>query len=347
MTDVNAAVAEPSAATPAAVPAVTETPEQKHFATFQKRVQGLPPTETTPQTQGSAPADKPKEAITPETPAAEPGAAKTQEPVAKKDKPNAEERIRELAAEVKQLRERVRTREAAPEPTPIAKPAEKAPEPPKRPSLLTWMGTEEEFETAQDAYEAHFKQQTLKEVEQQQAIQRANAAFAKDVAAAKERYPEFETVANAASETLQTAPNDIKAWLNRSPFAMDLIYTIGGTEESLSDFMTTAKADPLAAMRKLAFMEIEIANALNKPKGDKPAGEAAVERGPDGKFVAAKATEPATAAAPANPKPSAPKPPSEVGGRGVAPEDDRAAAARAGDFRAFKAGESRRLAASR
>lgn len=326
MTDANI-VAEPSAATFNGNDQNTWSPEQReHWNQTGKAPEP-------PKAAESAPADPPKEAKSEGKPksAAEPEAAPKQEP---NRKPNAEERIAELISDRKRLEERLRKLESQPAAKPETKEPVKA-EPPKRPNPFTFKGTPEELDKAMDEYEAaRDEYRDQKFAEKQQANVRTQQFIAK-VEDARARYgqEQFDATIESASKAIaeQAAPT-VKEYLQRSDLFADLLYVIGGTEKSLNDFLGSAKNDPITAIRKLAFMEIEIGKELSKGKSDDKKDDAKPE--PEKK-----------AEAPAKPEPRAPKPPSEVGGRGTAPTDEAAEAARSGDYRKFEAEQDRRMQA--
>jgi hypothetical protein len=94
----------------------------------------------------------------------------------------------------------------------------------------------------------------------------------------------------------------------------------------MADLIQTAKTNPALAIRKIVLTEHLIQQEL-----DKAAKVAKVEtKAPDSEKTAPE------------PKPRAPKPPAEVGGRGAASEDAAVSAARNGNFAAFEAEMSRK-----
>lgn len=156
---------------------------------------------------------------------------------------------------------------------------------------------------------------------------------------AKQRYPEAEPVINRTATTLNTdaeIPQIIKAVIANSKVMVDLLYVLGGDEAKFQDFVKLTKTNPHEALEQVyeaqRLVKVELAG---KAKAD-PTKEAA--RDDKGKFVKAEIPE--------TPTPRAPKPPSEIGGKGSAPEDVQLTAAAANDFRAFEAEENRRKFAS-
>jgi len=312
MTDVNT-VAEPSAAT--ATPTQYDGWDEHGTPIVTK------PAEP-PKKQDSAPADAPKEANS-EKHAAESETAKSQE---KKGKKNAEERIAELVAENKILREeRERERSRAQEPKPAPKVEAKAPEAPKRPNPYSWTGTQEEFDAAMDKYEEWRDAQSLRKAEQLLADREAGRKLQAQIEAVKQKYPDAEDKIKATMEAMVDVqlPGVIRSMLDDSEVLPDLIYVLSD-ETTRNNLIETSKTNPGKAIRVLAQMEADIQAKAKAPVAEKKEAK----------------EEP-----PAEPKPRAPKPPAEVGGRGTAPEDAAREAARTGDFRSFEAEMNRRMRA--
>jgi len=107
--------------------------------------------------------------------------------------------------------------------------------------------------------------------------------------------------------------------LNDSEVLPDLLYTLGSDPKELASFLNLAKTAPGKALRYIALTESLIREELES---------------------GTKETKP-----PAKPITSAPKPPAEVGGRASTPGDQLEAAAKANDFRSFKAESNRRALA--
>jgi hypothetical protein len=322
-------VAEPSAA----------APEKVQYTGWDEH--GTPIVEKSPEPpkkQDSAPAPATEKKSEPEPEgksAAEPGAATKQE---SKGKQNAEERIAELISDRKRLEERLRKLESQPASKAEAAEEVKAVEPPKRPNPYTFKGTPEEFDKAMDDYETARDEYQQSKFNERQLVNARNQVFVSKVQEARERYgqEQFDTTIEAASKAIaEQALPTVKEYLQRSEMFADLLYVIGGTEKSLDDFLGSAKSDAFAAIRKLAYLEIEIGKELAKGKENKSAKSDDNSDDPNKKPAEKKET-------PAEPKPRAPKPPSEVGGRGIGAPDEEMAAARAGDFAAFEAEQKRR-----
>jgi hypothetical protein len=308
MIDVNNS-AEPSAAAVAdgwdesGTPIVTKKPEP-------------------PKKEEPAASDPPK-AAKPEEKHAEPGAAK-QEPKPKA-KPSAEERISQLTAERKaaedratDLDRRLKELEAKAAPKVESKPKE----PLKRPNPFTWKGTPEEYEAAMDQYEKQRDSEAVTRTRQEQAQSETRKAMNEMLNQATAKHPDAkEKIIAATTEVMsEKTPFYIKAFINDSEVLGELLYTLSDST-TLNNLLDTAKTNPGKALRVLRDMELDVQKALSKP-------EVKAEAKPEEKT-------PET-------KPRAPKPPSEVGGRGAATEDAATAAARDGNFSAFDAEQKRR-----
>lgn len=349
MPDDKTPAVEPSAAAPTNVASLSSATK----AAWNRGETANGPIKETP----AAP-DPPKEATSEADPAeiaAEPDTApKPQEKVQDKpqDKPqpqprrkqSAEERIAELVAENKRLKA---AGERSPDPAP--KPAARAEaepvkpvEAPKRPSPFKWTGTQEEYDAAMDKYDAHQRQQAAHEALTMHAQQQAATDLKTKLDDARARYSDADTrITPAINAIYQDAqiPGAVKAMLEASPVLVDLMYTLGD-EGKLAEFVHTAKTNPRQALREIIVLEQLIEQEL---KGGKPARQAAeAESEPE-----AEVKEPVVV-----PVTRAPKPPSEVGGRGAAPEDSLVAAAHAASkggvarlSRNFKAEADRRYAA--
>jgi hypothetical protein len=101
----------------------------------------------------------------------------------------------------------------------------------------------------------------------------------------------------------------------------DILFTLGSDPAELAKFVKMARETPGKALRYIALTESLITEELE-----------------------GKAT-PKAEEAPAKPKTHAPRPPSEVGGKAAAPPDALESAAKANDFRSFKAEATRRALA--
>jgi hypothetical protein len=257
--------------------------------------------------------------------AAEPETAPSQRKKDRKpgEKLNAEERIAQLTAEVRELKERERSREAAPKAAPAAEPA-KQPEAPKRPNPYTWKGTPEEYEAAVDTYEKHQKELVIQEFQRNGAAEVQRQRLQAQFDEAKTKYPESEAKIKESLKTLFFTPETklpgvILNMFNDSECLVDLMYVLGDTT-TRSNFIETAQKNPGKAIRALVQMEADVMAKRSAPAPEEKRDSKSSEE----------------------PKPRAPKPPSEVGGRAAAGEDALRAAAEANDFATFEKEQSRR-----
>jgi hypothetical protein len=205
--------------------------------------------------------------------------------------------------------------------------------------------------TYEDFVRTAAKHEAKWEVKQEIAAEnqrRAHAEAQRDLNAhveeAKKRYPDYQQRIEPAVKAIvddQQIPFAVKAIVNDSPVFTDLIYVLA-EPAALADLIQTAKTNPAAAIRKIVLTEQLVQTELAKAKEAGKEKTDTAARDESGKFVKSEVKEAAS-----EPKPRAPKPPSEVGGRGTAADDPLAAAAKAGDFRSFEAEENRRLRASK
>lgn len=214
--------------------------------------------------------------------------------------------------------------------------------------------------TYADFVRAAAKHEAKWEVKQEIALEnqrRATADAQKELAAsmadAKKRYPDYDQRIQPAVQAItdKSVPFAVQAVINDSPVFADLMYVLS-EPAALADFIATAKSNPAAAIRKAVLTEQLVLAELAKAKGGDKSGAAADDgkgddkagdgktRDASGKFVSTEKKDDA-----AEPKPRAPKPPSEVGGRGTATEDELHVAAKKGDFRSFEAEQNRRMKA--
>jgi len=267
--------------------------------------------------------------------AAEPEAAPKQEKKERKpgDKPTAEERISQLTAKVKELeaeRERSRSVETKPPATPPRLEAPSTRTKPK-PDDLNEKGAAK-YATYEDYVEdlSDWKtEQRIAKLEADRQAETQRQLLEKEFAAAQEVYPEFLDKTKPIMTALlndASIPEPFKAAVGTSDVFTHLLYAL--TQEQSQKLMDLAKTNTIAAIKKLGELEATVRSELAKSKESKPNG-------------AAKEPEP-----PAKPKPRAPVPPSEVGGRGTAPADSQAEAARTGDFTSFEREENRKRFAS-
>lgn len=216
-----------------------------------------------------------------------------------------------------------------------------------------------EYEDGVEAWNNVRDEHRTKELEKQVRSQLAQEAAQRDLSSkvqeAKTRYPDFDQRVMPAVDSIMTdqqIPFAVKAVLNDSPDFVDLMYTLS-EPAALKDLIATAKQNPAAAIRKIVLVEQLVQAELAKGKtakadgADKTASGEGAQRDASGKFVKAgeSSDDKGKTDAASETKPRAPKPPSEVGGRGTATEDVLRSAAQKGDFRSFEAEQNRRMKA--
>ena len=333
----DAVVETPAASSPAPVmeasrgPLVNLTPEQR---TEFRKTGELPKAESkqeTPQEE-SAPSQEETPKPTEETQEEqstqqEPTQTKPQE---SKRRPDAEARIKQLTDRIKELEANQPARVEAPKP-------ENPQEPAKPQNYQEWRKTfkpsvwieeyakanpEATYEDANAAmadYLGDVRDQ-FRTAEQQQQIQQRE--FQSKVAEAKARYGDKfdEVLAPAVTAIIgdQSVSGVVKSMLNDSEVLPDLMFTIGSDATELANFVKMAKENPGKAIRYIALTESLIRDELEGKQASEPP------------------------AAPVKPQTQAPRPPAEVGGRAASPGDALEEAAKAGDFRSFKAESTRR-----
>ncbi len=247
-----------------------------------------------------------------------------------KAKPNAEERISQLTAERKAAeaaRDSERQgREAAEKElkdwrSGRKKAEEKKAEPAKkeRPNARTWTGTQEEFDAAMDEWQRLRDAQVRAATLAEQAQAETKKSMAEMMQRITAKHPDAtEKIKSAAAIIVAKAPAFVQVFVNESDAIGQLLYKLGDAT-TLNNLLETAKSNPGKALRVLRDMELD---ALSK------------------------STEPITEAKPEERapevRPRAPRPPTEVGGRGAATEDAGISAARDGNFGAFDAEQKRR-----
>jgi hypothetical protein len=335
--DVKTAAAEPSPAAPAAPQEVSSLSGDAYQ---QWRMTGKLP-ENKPTTEEPATSDE-QDQQDPSDPAAEEAAGESapaseagkQGQAAAKPRSNAQTRIQELLAENKRLkaeadaRKAPETAKAAPSPAAQAPAKLEAPKKPVQAEFEKQGKSWEDFEAAQEKYledlASYRAELAVENYKAQQREEEGRKHWQGEMAKAKERYADVEQVIQPAGMQLmndQQVPVELKAMLGNSPLLIDVLYTLGTDQKALDDFISTAKSDVYAAMRKLAALEFAIGEELKTPAQGKDK-QAAPERDASGKFITAPATEKKVT--------GAPRVPPDIGGHGTAPADEVAAAAEKG-----------------
>jgi hypothetical protein len=143
-------------------------------------------------------------------------------------------------------------------------------------------------------------------------------------------------------------PLAVKDMLGGSDVLVDLVYVLQSDAAEFKKFTDLCQSNPAAAIRKLVTTEALVQEQLkgksaakNDKDGADDSGKGTPARGEDGKFQSSEKK----GAASEETKPRAPKPPSEVGGRGTTSVSDEVAAVQANDFRALDSAMTRRFAA--
>jgi hypothetical protein len=235
-------------------------------------------------------------------------------------KPAAEERISQLTAERKAAEERAERAEArARELEAKAAPAKAEPAKKERPNARTWTGTQEEFDAAMDEWQRVRDAEVRAAALAEQAQAETKKSMAEMMQRITAKHPDAaEKIKSAAAIIMAKAPALVQVFVNESDAIGQLLYKL--SDATVRDpLFEMAKANPGKALRTLHSMELDALSTSTEPKTEAK-GE---EKAPD-------------------PKPRAPKPPSEVGGRGAAGEDAATAAARDGKFGDFEAEMARR-----
>lgn len=275
----------------------------------------------------SAAGDKPKET----SPASEAG--KQEQP----KRGNADTRLTALLddlreagltpAQLKTFKQDYKRNEAAPQtaaPEQTAKPADGAPQKPDPKDFegKSWA----EYDAAKDEYSeklAEYKaSQAIEKFRNDQQQETATREMSAKLNDASKRYGETAeaTIRDTSGAIFadKKIPDAVKAVINDSPVLVDLLYTLGSDADALADFVSSARHNPGAAIRKAVLVEKLVMEELAKGSDDK------TERGEDGKFKAP----------PEKKSTQAPPPPKEVSGRGAPAPDVVAEALKTGDARA-------------
>ncbi len=252
-----------------------------------------------------------------------------QERIAHKPKQTAAERIADLKATIAKIEKGAGIKSEA-ESTPAKpEPKQQAVEQPQftrpKPAVDGKGPDGKPYET----YEAYIEDLTDWKTEQRDAKNQRETAqreqareFNAKVNEARTRYENFDEVVQPTATAINTdaaIPPVIKTLLSESDMLPDFLFTLGSDPAELAKFVKMAKETPGKAIRYIALTESLIAEELEGKKA-KPAHEET----------------------PAKPKTAAPKPPAEAGGRAATPPDALESAAKANDFRSFKAESTRR-----
>lgn len=302
------------------------------------------PAESAPAAHGAKPGEEADADASP--------APKKPQESAGSGKSKTEKRFQELLQERNDLKRRLEAAEKPPAAT--TKPGEEKPgDQTLKPQVQNYADWRKEFKPAkwierygadhpgatyEDAYAAmaDYQYEVRRNFEQ---VDQARTTALQQVAEvrkqAAERYPDFEEVALPVADKVLALVQDPKVdgVLKRAimdPDGFHILYALGKDEAVATKFEKLAREDPAEAIFLWKTLKADVRKELARPAGEK-------------KPVAANGE----AEIPAQPKPRAPKPPSEVGGRGAVGEDALVSAAKTGDFRTFEAEQTRRALASR
>ena len=287
----------------------------------------LPKTQPKPKTEESASSSE-----TPKVESA--GGSETpdkQEHVERKPQQTAVERIAELKATIARIEKRagIKTEEAEsstakPEAKPqVVEPQYTRPKPKPEgngPDGKPYATYEDYIEDLSDWKGEQRDAKNQRESKQQAQAKEFNAK----VEEARSRYENFDEVVQPTATAINMDAGIspvIKELLSESDVLPDILFTLGSDPAELAKFVKMARETPGKALRYIALTESLITEELEgkaTPKGE---------------------------GTPAKPKTQAPRPPSEVGGKAAVPPDALESAAKANDFRSFKAEATRRALA--
>ncbi len=246
-----------------------------------------------------------------------------------KPKPSAEDRIAQLESTIEKIRKGAgldKTPKAESSTAPVEQPQAQQPQytRPKPTVEDKDKDGNPKYATYEDFVEelSDWKAEQRWAAAQREQAQQAQAReFQAKLDAAKSRYKDFEEMIPKFNAMAAEASPVVRVMLNESEVLPDLLYTIASDPKELDSFRQMAKENPGKALRYIALTESLIREELESKA--KPAAEKT----------------------PAKPQTNAPRPPSEVGGRATTPGDELESAAKANDFRAFKAEANRRALA--
>lgn len=182
--------------------------------------------------------------------------------------------------------------------------------------------SDQPYEEAIAAMNDHLDEVRSRFRQREQATQAQQTFYKEQLAEAKKRYPDTETVIKPTLEAItsdESVHPVVKAMVGNSPVMVDLLYTLGGDEAAFAEFLELARTNPLMAVRKAVLME----DLVMKELADKKE----TARAEDGKFVKSAETK-----TPEKKVTSAPPPGKEVGTKSTPPDDELDAAEKRGDW---------------
>lgn len=356
--DANSAAESSSAAT-MEVPAAN-SPAYAEWRQTGKLPEPKPNEESTPSQDSSAAGEESQAENTAPAPEAGKEKQETQQQAPKqKPRSNAETRLTELLEDLKraglspaelktfrreQAAQASQQSQQQPKATPEQTEKPAALEAPKKPDFKDYQDKSfEEWEAAKDEYFeklADYKSaKALEQFQLQQREQQTQQEVAKQLADARKRYADADSIIAPAAQAIfadQQIHPALKSMVEQSPYLVDLLYVLGSKPQDFAQFVENAKTNPRAALQQLFEVEALVRQELGKASN----GAAEVQpRDAQGRFApeAEKA-----AAAPEKKTTGAPPPPKEVGGRTSAPPDAMEAAVNTGDFARYREEANRR-----
>lgn len=257
-------------------------------ADYDRYIEGLKNPEPPAEEAESAPADAPEETAETDAPESEPEEDQEQPPKASE----AQKRIKQLLAKVKELESRQAPKQDAPAESSPAQPQHAFPKPKSDDKNADGTPKYAEYEDFTEALGRWAAKEERATWEREQAEQQALNALQTTLEEARSRYEDADEVIFPAAQAIREAkiPLAVKEVFAGSEHFIDLCYVVGSDPDELNKFISLAQKNPRAAIGKVFEYERGIREE-QKPRDDK------------GKFAA---PEPKTT--------KAPKPPSPVGG---------------------------------
>lgn len=257
---------------------------------------------------GKIPEPEPRSEAAPQVEAGEATPPKQQEE--RRRRPDAEARIKELAAETKRLKAELEDMRKPKEPV-KQEPQYTRPKPTIHDKNPDGSPKYKEYDDFTEELADWKAEQRVADYERKKLAEAQQAEVQKRVNEAKSRYENFDEYAQPfVKEMLDSKdiPLPVKVMVSESEVWPDLVFTIASNAEDRAEFLQLAKTQPGKALRYIAKVESLIQEELSVPRG--------TSRGEDGKFT----SEPKP---PAKRGPeSAPEPPLEVGNRGTGTMDE-------------------------
>lgn len=283
-----------------------------------------------PKTEAPASSPKPESEAKPAESASAPEAGtqaeQEQERPRPKGKLSAEQRIQQLEATIEKIKAQAgrgdpqRTiYQAAPStatPQPAALVEPKEPNPNDYKDWDSWDKANRQWQKDYSAYASKTAaQQAVADYQRNQAIQAQQRELTTQLDAGRQRYPDLDTVITPVSTAImndQQIPTAVKLLINESPVLVDLLYVMGSDAGELENFISLARTNPAAALRKVVTLEQLVSEELSGKKSSAPSS-------PAPKKIT-----------------SAPGPTHEVSAIGTAPPDEIGSAVQSDNFQAYR-----------